>query len=150
MGEFDNTLGALAVGFVVASMLFGIMSVQSYRYFQLYIKDPVWLKALVAILWILDTVQIVFIGHALYYWCITNYTNPEALADSIWSFNMGIFTTNSIVLIVEFFYAHRVLIVTKNIWLAGIIGLLSITYWGKYHLYLSEYVLLINRNSIDS
>ncbi|THV03626.1 hypothetical protein K435DRAFT_962341 [Dendrothele bispora CBS 962.96] len=130
MGEFDNTLGALSIGYVVASILFGIMSVQSFRYFQVFAKDPVQLKVLVAGLWILDTLQLFFIGDALYFWMVSNYANPKSLADSTWSFNMGIFTTNSIVLIVEMFFAYRVFTVSKNVWLALVIATLSLCYWG--------------------
>jgi hypothetical protein len=32
----------------------------------------------------LDTLQLVLIGHVLYYWVITNYDNPKVLAVSVW------------------------------------------------------------------
>ncbi|KAJ7643119.1 hypothetical protein DFH06DRAFT_602544 [Mycena polygramma] len=131
MGEFDTTLGALCVAYVLAWGLFGVMSMQSFTYFQKFVKDTVWLKSLVAFLWALDTLQLVLIGHVLYYWVITNYANPKVLAVSVWSFNIGILVTNFIVLIVELFLARRVYILSnKNKLLTGIIVILSFTYFG--------------------
>ncbi|KAJ7919718.1 hypothetical protein B0H13DRAFT_2428750 [Mycena leptocephala] len=83
MGEFDTTLGALCVAYVLAWELFGVMSMQSFDYFQKFVKDSVWLKSLVGFLWALDTLQLVLIGHVLYYWVITNYDNPKVLADEL-------------------------------------------------------------------
>ncbi|KAJ7250753.1 hypothetical protein C8J57DRAFT_1474861 [Mycena rebaudengoi] len=130
MGEFDDTLGALCVGYVIASGLFGVMSMQSFNYFQKFVKDTIWLKSLVAFLWIMDTLQLVLIGHVLYYWVITNYDNPRVLAVSVWSFNIGILITNTIVIIVELFLARRVYIMSsKNKLLTGFIVLLSCLYY---------------------
>ncbi|KAJ7266399.1 hypothetical protein B0H12DRAFT_1321017 [Mycena haematopus] len=150
MGAFDTTLGALCVSYVLAWGLFGVMSMQSFSYFQKFVKDTLWLKTLVAGLWMLDTLQLVLIGHVLYYWVITNYANPAVLAVSVWSFNIGILVTNTIVLIVELFLARRVFIrrppslsmdfffsdtvvlpvSNRNYLLTGIIVLLSFTYFG--------------------
>jgi len=131
MGEFDTTLGALCVAYVLAWGLFGVMSMQSFSYFQRFAQDSVWLKSLVGGLWLLDTLQLVLIGHVLYYWVITNYANPAVLAVSVWSFNIGILVTNTIVLIVEVFLARRVYILSnKNFILTGIIVLLSFCYFG--------------------
>ncbi|KAJ7352154.1 hypothetical protein DFH08DRAFT_858037 [Mycena albidolilacea] len=131
MGEIDETLGALVVAYVLAWGLFGVMSMQSFNYFQRFSKDTLWLKSLVGGLWLLDTLQLVLIGHVLYYWVITNYDNPKVLAVSVWSFNIGILVTNTIVLIVELFLARRVYILSnKNRLLTGLIVFLSFTYFG--------------------
>ncbi|KAJ7025191.1 hypothetical protein C8F04DRAFT_1269546 [Mycena alexandri] len=131
MGEFDTTLGALVVAYCLAWGLFGLMSMQSFNYFQKFVKDSWWLKGLVGILWALDTLQLVLIGDVLYYWVITNYNDPAILAVSTWSFNIGIAVTNLIVFIVELFLARRVYILSNNnILLTGIIVLLSTLYFG--------------------
>ncbi|KAF8130937.1 hypothetical protein K438DRAFT_2032082 [Mycena galopus ATCC 62051] len=126
MGKFDTTLGALCVAYVLAWGLFGVTSMQSFSYFQKFSKDSVWMKSLVGGLWVLDTLQLALIGHVLYYWVITNYTNPAVLGDSVWwlelpiytrftdclfrSLTIGVLVTNTIVLIVELFLARRVYI----------------------------------------
>ncbi|KAK7062070.1 hypothetical protein R3P38DRAFT_686082 [Favolaschia claudopus] len=131
MGEFDGILGALCVAYVLAWGLFGIQSMQSFNYFQKFVDDTVWLRSLVAFLWVLDTLQLVFIGHLLYFWVITNYANPTILSFNIWSLNIGVFVTNFIVLIVELYLARKVFILSRrNAYLTGIIILLSLNYFG--------------------
>ncbi|KAJ7820492.1 hypothetical protein B0H13DRAFT_2682288 [Mycena leptocephala] len=139
-GEFDTTLGALCVAYVLAWGLFGVMSMQSFDYFQKFVKDSVWLKSLVGFLWYAyrkplstylyfrqgpgypparaDRTCIVLLGY-------TNYDNPKVLAVSVWSFNIGIL--NLTVLIVEVFLAR---LSNKNSILTGIIVLLSFSYFG--------------------
>ncbi|KAJ7266459.1 hypothetical protein B0H12DRAFT_1099637 [Mycena haematopus] len=132
MGEYDTTLGALGVSYVLAWGLFGAMSMQSVTYFQKFPKDSQWLKTLVAFLWVLATLQLVLAGAGLYFWVITNYDNADVLeGPSPWSFNVAIFLTNTIVFMVELFLARRVHILSgHNIPLTGIIVVLSCCYYG--------------------
>ncbi|KAE9395342.1 hypothetical protein BT96DRAFT_942518 [Gymnopus androsaceus JB14] len=39
MGAFDNTLGVTSIGYFIAAVLFGILNIQSFRYFEGYTKD---------------------------------------------------------------------------------------------------------------
>ena len=43
-----NTLGALAIGAMIAAYLFGIVTLQAYYYYQAFEKDIWKLKALVS------------------------------------------------------------------------------------------------------
>ncbi|KAF8152089.1 hypothetical protein K438DRAFT_1987900 [Mycena galopus ATCC 62051] len=80
MSEFDTTLGALCVSYALAWALFGAMSMQCAGYYQKFPKDNLWLKLLVAFLWVFDTLQLVLIGQGAYYWVITHYGDPAILA----------------------------------------------------------------------
>ncbi|KAF9071853.1 hypothetical protein BDP27DRAFT_461824 [Rhodocollybia butyracea] len=130
MGAFDDSLGVVSVAYVLAAMLFGMLNIQSFRYFEGFSKDRLTIKLLVGGVWILNVLQMVFIGHSLYHWMISNFGNPAAFNSSIWSFDVGILFTNIIVLAVELFFAFRVLTLSKNKWLSGIIAILSVCYWG--------------------
>ncbi|CAK5271273.1 unnamed protein product [Mycena citricolor] len=101
MGEYDTRLGALCVAYMLAWGLYGVMSIQSYRYYHIFVKDPLWIKTLVGGLWVLETLQLALIGSFLYFWVITNYANPAILADTTWTYNIGILVTNTIVIIVQ-------------------------------------------------
>ncbi|CAK5271953.1 unnamed protein product [Mycena citricolor] len=101
MGEYDTRLGALCVAYMLAWGLYGVMSIQSYRYYHIFVKDPLWIKTLVGGLWVLETLQLALIGSFLYFWVITNYANPAILADTTWTYNIGILITNTIVIIVQ-------------------------------------------------
>ncbi|KAF7364187.1 hypothetical protein MSAN_01078000 [Mycena sanguinolenta] len=83
MGEFDTTLGALCISYVLAWGLFGAVCMQCFTYFQRFPRDSLWVKSLVIALLVLDTVQLLVIGQGTYYWIITHYGDPAILdADS--------------------------------------------------------------------
>jgi len=48
--HFDNTLGALLIGGLVATALWGVTCVQTFAFFMGETKDRAWHKALVAFL----------------------------------------------------------------------------------------------------
>ncbi|KAJ7614795.1 hypothetical protein FB45DRAFT_248155 [Roridomyces roridus] len=123
MSKLDATVGAISICYALAWGLYGALSMQTFSYFQKFPKDSV------TSLWFLETLQLIFIGHVLYFWLITNYNNPAALVDSIWC--IGILVTNLIVLIVELFFTYRVYILSGRNWiLSGIIVLLAFSYFG--------------------
>ncbi|KAF7364186.1 hypothetical protein MSAN_01077900 [Mycena sanguinolenta] len=79
MGEFDTTLGALCISYVLAWGLFGAVCMQCFTYFQRFPRDSLWVKSLVTALLVLDAVQLVLIGQATYYWLITHHDDPAIL-----------------------------------------------------------------------
>ncbi|KAN0074729.1 hypothetical protein V8E55_011778 [Tylopilus felleus] len=84
--SFDNTLGALFIGFSVSTMVYGVFLVQVYHYYHRYPSDKAGYKVIVALLLILETTHQAFNGHSVYYYAITNYMNMIALLDKpVWS-----------------------------------------------------------------
>ncbi|KAI0791270.1 hypothetical protein C8Q75DRAFT_805621 [Abortiporus biennis] len=84
--KLDNTLGAVFIGVIAASILFGVACVQAFTYFMHNMKkDSMFLRSMVAFLWILDFVDLIFIAHFVYFYAITNYSNPAGLLDYPWS-----------------------------------------------------------------
>ncbi|KAJ3912715.1 hypothetical protein F5877DRAFT_53623 [Lentinula edodes] len=59
----DNTMGAMLVGIIVSAVLYGISLVQTLFYFNRYRNDAWYLKSLVAITVLFDTVHLCFISH---------------------------------------------------------------------------------------
>ncbi|KAJ7206110.1 hypothetical protein GGX14DRAFT_397371 [Mycena pura] len=131
MGELDTTLGAIAVCYMLAWGLYGVMSTQTFSYFQKFnVSDSLWLKGLVAVLWLLDTLQLVLIGHVLYYWLITNYANPAVLADSVWFLTYRVFVCESSPAFASHGSYKKPAVSSGNRILSGIIVLLSFCYFG--------------------
>ncbi|EDQ99821.1 uncharacterized protein LACBIDRAFT_315197 [Laccaria bicolor S238N-H82] len=83
--KFDNSLGALLIGGMVAMALWGVTCVQSYSYFTSPSKDRPFIKFTVAFLLILDTFDSALNTHILYHYMVTNYVNPFALLVPVWS-----------------------------------------------------------------
>ncbi|KAM5544786.1 hypothetical protein V8D89_001684 [Ganoderma adspersum] len=134
----DNTFGAVLVGTFIAltwvkfslnvwldigrrDRLYGLVVHQSYRYFQLYPKDSVWIKALepprqtvnspiltAAPCRVLETFHIVLITHSCYHYLVTNYSHPDTDSTSVWSLSLLTVTTGFIVIPIQSFFARRI------------------------------------------
>ncbi|KAJ7910499.1 hypothetical protein B0H13DRAFT_1714367 [Mycena leptocephala] len=91
--KFDNTLGALLVGGLVATALWGVTCVQTFTFFMGGTADRGSQKALVCTL-ILDTFDTVLNCHILYYYLVTNYLVPEAIVFPVWSIIVHVAATS--------------------------------------------------------
>jgi len=79
--DIGNTFGALFVGAFIALVAYGITMLQSYFYYMSFPKDDITTKLLVGAIWILDTLHIFFMCHALYFYLIIGFGNPLILVD---------------------------------------------------------------------
>ncbi|EIW81148.1 hypothetical protein CONPUDRAFT_82187 [Coniophora puteana RWD-64-598 SS2] len=77
--KFDNTLGALFVGFAASAVGFGIFTTQVWTYYGKYPGDKLAYKLLVLALWLLEAGHQALVGHTVYYYSVSNYLNPVPL-----------------------------------------------------------------------
>ncbi|KAF7303645.1 hypothetical protein MIND_00593800 [Mycena indigotica] len=112
----DNTLGALLVGGLVATALWGVTCVQTFSFFLRVGADPTrrLQKSLVAILWVLDTFDTVLNGHILYFYLITNYFAPQTILFPVWSVIIHVAATSISNFIVRSVFARRVYRLSKG------------------------------------
>ncbi|KAJ6572234.1 hypothetical protein B0H19DRAFT_1231766 [Mycena capillaripes] len=75
----NTTIGALQIGVLVSYVLFGVTTTQTYIYYSRFPEDSRKLKALVGFVWLCELAQALCIGHALYVYTISDYTQPERL-----------------------------------------------------------------------
>ncbi|KAI6103228.1 hypothetical protein EDD17DRAFT_1762815 [Pisolithus thermaeus] len=80
-----ESFGPALIGGLVSAMLYGVTTLQSYVYYLNDSEDALTIKFLVAIVWILDTLHILFMSHALYYYLITGYGVPTSFEYIVWS-----------------------------------------------------------------
>ncbi|KAI0724648.1 hypothetical protein C8Q72DRAFT_889705 [Fomitopsis betulina] len=107
MGELDSTYGAIVIGAFVAAVLFGITNLQTFIYFQRYPSDRLWNKLSVCWLWLLDAVHLALCIHMVYWYLVTDYLNPAALLDIVWSFKAQIIVDAIVVVSVHSLYTIR-------------------------------------------
>ncbi|KAF5380329.1 hypothetical protein D9757_007963 [Collybiopsis confluens] len=81
----NNTLGAVFLGIVGATFLFGVTTLQTYLYYHHYDRDTHLHKIAVAVLWLLDLIHLVFIIHAVYYYAIKGFGDFARLGSVVWS-----------------------------------------------------------------
>ncbi|KAJ3718030.1 hypothetical protein DFJ43DRAFT_1159623 [Lentinula guzmanii] len=104
----DNTLGAVFIGIVGATFLFGITTLQVYLYYHHYRRDSRFHKLAVAVLWILDIVHLVLILHAVYHYAVNGFGDAVNLTSIVWSVKIQVTINVVIVLFVQSLYAYRV------------------------------------------
>ncbi|CAE6473568.1 unnamed protein product [Rhizoctonia solani] len=115
MGEMDAMFGATYIGVVVSTLLYGILTLQTYIYWFKYVHDSTFDRWFVLALWFMDTIQSICICHLQYHYTITNYANPEALQFNNWSLNFEVGFTAIITFMVQAFFARRAWYFTKRV-----------------------------------
>lgn len=115
--NLNNTLGALLVGLIVSTALFGLTSMQTWVYFNTYFNDPHILKLLVAVLWMLDCTHTILVSHASYHFLISNFGNYNAMAEGEWSIIVEVLVTTIMTLLVQIFLAFRLYRLSHGNWI---------------------------------
>ncbi|OSD02261.1 hypothetical protein PYCCODRAFT_1435582 [Trametes coccinea BRFM310] len=105
--SLDGTLGAAFLGHFVTTLLFGITSLQAFMYYRRNKTDGTKLKFSVLIIWILDSVHAGLITGAIYWYCITNFTNLLAVQRPIWPIPTMIIISNVSNSIVRYIFGYR-------------------------------------------
>ncbi|KAJ3926495.1 MAG: hypothetical protein NXY57DRAFT_719669 [Lentinula lateritia] len=106
--NIDNTLGAVFIGIVGATFVFGITTLQVYMYYHHYQRDSYLHKLAVAVLWILDTFHLVLIVHATYHYAVKGFGDASNMAFIVWSVKLQVTINVIIILFVQSLYAYRV------------------------------------------
>ncbi|PIL32420.1 hypothetical protein GSI_05122 [Ganoderma sinense ZZ0214-1] len=123
----NDTLGASFIGHTVATVLYGITTLQTFLYYRYNMKDPLILRVSVAGLWILDSLHVGLITGAMYWYCITNFSNLVAIQRPIWPITTMIIVSNLSNSIIRGIFCHRLyLLGHRSLWLPAIIGVLSV------------------------
>ncbi|KAI0791275.1 hypothetical protein C8Q75DRAFT_69638 [Abortiporus biennis] len=130
--KLDNTLGSLFIGVVFAAIFYGVTCVQTYIYFTESMElDRLVLKAAVGVLWVLDSLDLAFIVHVVYFYTVKNYFNPTALLIAPWSAAAFNVTANLNDVIIRGILVDRIWKVSKNIYLVVALWIGNFVVCGK-------------------
>ncbi|KAL0950565.1 hypothetical protein HGRIS_007367 [Hohenbuehelia grisea] len=148
--DLNNTFGAVLVGVLISSLLFGVTCVQAWRYFQVY-QDRQYIRVMVASVMLvtsnsertskltansihrrlMEAVHLALVMHAIYYYLVSNFGNLLALINSSWSIIWLVGITAGITLVAHLFYTHYVWQISKkNPFLTGYLLLLAMAHFG--------------------
>ncbi|KAJ3933756.1 MAG: hypothetical protein NXY57DRAFT_997373 [Lentinula lateritia] len=140
--NIDNTLGALFIGLILSAVLNGVTLSQTWFYFsaqqQREHSDPLWLRATVVVVVILDFLHQLFTSHWMYDYCVTNFGNSAALDVLPWSYYGMAYPTGVVTVIVQSFYVWRVWKLSNNVIIAGAIWSLSLAQFGAFLYYVAR------------
>lgn len=79
--NFNNSLGYVTIGILFETIFYGIAVAQMCYYVSKYIKDPLWLKLLVAVLWITDTIKAITCVMTLWFILVRHHADLVALLE---------------------------------------------------------------------
>ncbi|EMD36333.1 hypothetical protein CERSUDRAFT_124232 [Gelatoporia subvermispora B] len=108
--SINSTLGPGLAGIIFSAILYGLTAGQCYTYFGHSPSDPRPVKFLVGILGLLDTMHIVFVTHAIYFYTITLFGSTCALSElpPVWSVSATIPVEIFLETIVRGLFCYRI------------------------------------------
>ncbi|KAF8310768.1 hypothetical protein DL93DRAFT_2169489 [Clavulina sp. PMI_390] len=110
-----RTLYSHLFGILASSVLFGIITVQTFRYYNKFPRDMLSTRFVVGLLWFMQALEIGIASHGIYDVLITSQTNIEVLVIEPWYRSyFGTHTTVSAV-IVQLFFLWRYWSVSRNL-----------------------------------
>ncbi|KAJ7073094.1 hypothetical protein C8F01DRAFT_1106145 [Mycena amicta] len=122
----DNTLGAVLIGAVLGTFLFGVSTLQAFQYYRLYSDDPRRMKALVAGIWIIELGHSISLWHALYQMVVTFYGQVQHIFNPPHSLEMTVLFSAGINLVVQSFFAYRIYTLSKSIFIPVVCSILTL------------------------
>jgi len=132
MPSVDETLGALLIATILSSIVYGITLLQVYSYYNSHSSSDRWpLKCFVAFLTLVDSVNVVFVSHSIYFLGVTNFGDYSAFLNLPWSFPAMDLSAVVLEVCVQHFYAYRIyLLRSGSPYLPAAISIVSLTKFG--------------------
>ncbi|KAI0317220.1 hypothetical protein OF83DRAFT_167549 [Amylostereum chailletii] len=126
----DDALGGILLGTFLSVMLYGICTLQAVLYFTDKLDEPMFLKALVSVVWVLETVHTAFTIYNIYVMTVTNFGDLESPGLIFWSEPAYILTGIVIMFAVHCFFTRRVwLVCGKPLIFTGILVVMVIAHF---------------------
>ncbi|KAJ6541651.1 hypothetical protein B0H19DRAFT_1268620 [Mycena capillaripes] len=114
--DIPRTLGAILVGGLFASVLAGMVNLQTVLYYRSYKKDPLPVKFLIFTVWVLDNLHTGFIWGGLWFCLIQNYSVADSVDSIPWCIALTVIITALVTFLVHCFFAHRIFLLSKRNW----------------------------------
>ncbi|KAF8235028.1 hypothetical protein L208DRAFT_792042 [Tricholoma matsutake] len=118
--------GPMLIGVFINMILYGVLVVQAWAYYQTYKRDAIWIKYFVLYLFIVETLNTGFDMFIIYEPLILRFGFPSAT-----TLFPTLFASEPLVIIavstpIQIFFAWRIRMLTRNDWIPALIVLLSI------------------------
>lgn len=104
-----NTIGVVVIGLSISSLVFGMLCIQVWTYYQRYPNDHWSYKALVFALWALEAVHQVFVGHIAWYYVVKKFGSFQVLVEPpVWTLSAQTLLGSFVGTIVKICFGMRV------------------------------------------
>ncbi|KAJ7831020.1 hypothetical protein B0H14DRAFT_1188199 [Mycena olivaceomarginata] len=115
MAGLDNIFGALLLGSWLASILFGLVVAQAFRYFTMFPEDPWSRKGLVILVLTLSVLALIGDYANTYLPTVTYWGDLEAIQKVYWPLPLYSIANTVLAFIVDCYLIHRFYTLSKNI-----------------------------------
>ncbi|KAI0643499.1 hypothetical protein C8Q79DRAFT_184160 [Trametes meyenii] len=112
--SINTTIGAVYIGVVIGTALFGLTVHQAYRYYRTYTDDHLYIKSLVTTIIVLETFHSVLWSVVGYHYLITEAFQFPGIIEGHWSVKMTVTETTVLIVACGCFYSRRVYLVGPN------------------------------------
>ncbi|KAI0755145.1 hypothetical protein C8Q80DRAFT_1248204 [Daedaleopsis nitida] len=124
--ELTKTFGVLLIGFIFSVVLYGLTFFQTYIYFTRFPSDALGTKAVVGVLWAMDTAATTLMSHTIYLYLITGFSLSFDQLVTTHTFVAEEAVGALIIFVVQAYFAYRVWAVSnRSIALPVVIGALA-------------------------
>ncbi|KAF8216941.1 hypothetical protein K438DRAFT_1798048 [Mycena galopus ATCC 62051] len=113
--SIDGTLGEVQIALVVATWLFGILTLQTFNYFSAFPNDSKVLKGLVGVIWFLELGQTISCWHAMYIISVKFYGQTQHILVPPLSLVFAILFHAFIAIGVQTFFVYRVWVLSGHL-----------------------------------
>jgi len=124
--QFSETYGSSLICCMISLPIYGISLLQVYMYYINYPRDSRWIKTMVALLVIFQSVHTGLTCNTVYHYTVLSYSKPLSLIDGEWS----IYTANAlgipIVFLIQIYFARMVYLLAKIRWKLAVIITFSV------------------------
>jgi len=113
-----DTIGALLIGMGFAAALYGVNCAQCLIFFRWSSQGLLNLRLIIAVLWLLETIHLGLLSHALYCNVVTHHgdLNRFKFTLGIWSIMVQLIPTFLIVVIVQHIWIWRIWTLNQSVW----------------------------------
>ncbi|KAJ7197415.1 hypothetical protein GGX14DRAFT_471291, partial [Mycena pura] len=113
-----TTLGAMEIGMAFSTLLFGVVSLQTFNYYRNFPNDSWRLKALVGAVWVLELAHSICSWHGMFLVTVTFYGQPSHILDPPVTIVLISLFAGIIVVLVQGFFCFRIYRLSARKWLA--------------------------------
>ncbi|KAJ7197414.1 hypothetical protein GGX14DRAFT_471281, partial [Mycena pura] len=113
-----TTLGAIEIGMAFSTLLFGVVSLQTFNYYRNFPNDSWRLKALVGAVWVLELAHSICSWHGMFLVTVTFYGQPSHILDPPVTIVLISLFAGIIVVLVQGFFCFRIYRLSgRKLWL---------------------------------
>ncbi|KAJ8083482.1 hypothetical protein PM082_009356 [Marasmius tenuissimus] len=130
MPDIANITGPLLLGYLFNYGLFGVLTVQTYIYYNAFPNDPATFKTLVFGVYIVETIQTIMVTWDAFQNFAYGFGDPSAL-DALQLLWLDVCIIDGLVAwVVQLYFAYRIHLLSRSKWLAGLIAVMSTAQFG--------------------